>query len=456
MNQEIQKLEQELERCNHCQQLRAQIQSIKKAMEAMKVTQQATLPTPIPMLTTPSEFSQLSVVDHPQNPKPKLIFSEKIPENKTLAEIVKKSTQDKKYYVIYNGPMKGVYDDWAKAAPFTHQPKTIHKGGFLSIEEAKESLKEYEVLHPEQILKRADKAPAQAQRTPVQVRTGMLKNIPTRAEINDKKRVYRSNCRETLNLILNWTLDKRAILGYYPINKEQLTKLVIFPEASPSDTYQFFQYGLIDTILIFDNLNIIKEFPAGFIDAVKKFKNMIDTREPRDISLKFTSSQPIFNEEGECLIPAFQVVFMSVFPGDFQPIEQVQDLSIYSDEGRLASTLARVFERAQKITKESRTRINYKSRNTLIVSSKKNQIESREMRLLVDFESAFYNFSGLLEKLPDGIRRNLCHLLKDKEDHKCQLCASEMSEESNNAEDPTHVGKEEDETSESSINIIVE
>ncbi|RYR75437.1 hypothetical protein Ahy_A02g010087 isoform C [Arachis hypogaea] len=183
---------------------------------------------------------------------------------------------------------------------------------------------------------------------------------------------------------------------------------------------------------------------------------MIDTREPRDISLKFTSSQPIFNEEGECLIPAFQVIFMSVFPGDFQPIEQFQDLSIYSDEGRLASTLARVFKRAQKINKESRTRINYKSRNTLIVSSKRNQIESREMRLLVDFESAFYNFSGLLEKLPDGIRRNLCHLLKDKEDHRCQLCTSEMSEESNNAEDPTHVGKEVDETSESSINIIVE
>ncbi|RYR46605.1 hypothetical protein Ahy_A07g032351 [Arachis hypogaea] len=211
------------------------------AMEAMKVTQQATLPTPIPMLTTPSEFSQLSVVDQPQNLKPKLIFSEKIPENKTLAEIVKKSTQDKKYYVIYNGPMKGVYDDWAKAAPFTHQPKTIHKGGFSTIEEAKESLKEYEVLHPEQVLKRAEKAPAQAQRTPVHVRTGMLKNIPTRAEINDKKRVCRSNCRETLNLVLNWTLDKRALLGYYPINKEQLTKLVIFPEASPSDTYQFFQ-----------------------------------------------------------------------------------------------------------------------------------------------------------------------------------------------------------------------
>ncbi|RYR46959.1 hypothetical protein Ahy_A07g032849 [Arachis hypogaea] len=115
-------------------------------MEAMKVTQQATLPTSIPMLTTPSEFSQLSVVDQPQS---KLIFSEKIPENKTLAEIVKKSTQDKKYYVIYNGPMKGVYDDWAKAAPFTHQPRTIHKGGFLTIEEAKESLREYEVLHPE-------------------------------------------------------------------------------------------------------------------------------------------------------------------------------------------------------------------------------------------------------------------------------------------------------------------
>ncbi|RYR66525.1 hypothetical protein Ahy_A03g012539 [Arachis hypogaea] len=114
---------------------------------------------------------------------------------------------------------------------------------------------------------------------------------------------------------------------------------------------------------------------------------MIDNVNPRDISLKFTNSQPIFNEEEECLVPA----------------HQIQDLTIYSHEGRLASTLARVFERTQKITKESHTRINYKSRNTLLVSSKKNKIEEREMRLSVEFESAFYNLSGLLEKLPEGI-----------------------------------------------------
>ena len=53
LNQEIQKYEQELEKCKHCQQIRTQIQSLKKAIEAMKSTQQP----------KPSEFSQLSVVD---------------------------------------------------------------------------------------------------------------------------------------------------------------------------------------------------------------------------------------------------------------------------------------------------------------------------------------------------------------------------------------------------------
>ncbi|RYR68491.1 hypothetical protein Ahy_A03g014993 isoform B [Arachis hypogaea] len=193
---------------------------------------------------------------------------------------------------------------------------------------------------------------------------------------------------------------------------------------------------------------------------------MIDNVNPRDISLKFTNSQPIFNEEEECLVPAHQVIFMSVFPGNFQPIDQIQDLTIYSHEGRLASTLARVFERTQKITRESHTRINYKSRNTLLVSSKKNEIEEREMRLLVEFESAFYNLSGLLKKLPEGIKRNLCYLIKDREDHKCQLCVSELSEESNNETESTHMIKEEDNaseghmmkgedsTSEASLNII--
>ncbi|RYR74862.1 hypothetical protein Ahy_A02g009568 [Arachis hypogaea] len=174
---------------------------------------------------------------------------------------------------------------------------------------------------------------------------------------------------------------------------------------------------------------------------------MIDNVNPRDISLKFTNSQPIFNEEEECLVPAHQGIFMSVFPENFQPIDQVQDLTIYSHEGRLASTLARVFERTQKITRESHTRINYKSRNTLLVSSKRNEIEEREMRLLVEFESAFYNLSGLLEKLPEWIKRNLCYLIKDREDHKCQLCISKISEESNNEMGSTHMIKEEDSAS---------
>ncbi|RYR46781.1 hypothetical protein Ahy_A07g032597 [Arachis hypogaea] len=290
--------------------------------------------------------------------------------------------------------MKGVYDAWEKAAPFTHQSRIIHKGGFFTLEEAKESFREYEALHPEQTLKRADKAPIQTQRT------WIIRNIPTRAEIKEKKRVCRSNLKETLNIVLNWTEEKRAILGYYPIAKEQLTKLVIFPDASPSDTYQFFQYGLIDTILIFNDLKIITEFPAGFVDAVKRFKNMIDNVNPRDISLKFTNSQPIFNEEEECLVPAHQVIFMSVFSGNFQPIDQVQDLTIYSHE----------------------------------------------------------------EKLPEGIKRNLCYLIKDREDHKCQLCVSEISKESNNEMGSTHMIKEEDSASthikeedsgsEASLNII--
>ncbi|RYR07649.1 hypothetical protein Ahy_B05g075048 [Arachis hypogaea] len=228
--------------------------------------------------------------------------------------------------------MKGVYDAWEKAAPFTHQSRIIHKGGFLTLEETKKSFREYEALHLEQTLKRADKTPIQTQRT------GIIRDIPTRAEIKEKKRVCRSNLRETLNIVLNWTEEKRAIL--------------------------------------------------------------------------------------------------------------IQDLTIYSHEGRLASTLERVFERTQKITKESHTRINYKSRNTLLVSSKRNEIEEREMRLLVEFESAFYNLSGLLEKLPEGIKRNLCYLIKYREDHKCQLCASEISEESNNETESTHMMKEEDNASE--------
>ncbi|MED6144766.1 hypothetical protein PIB30_018614 [Stylosanthes scabra] len=53
LNQEIQKCKHELEKCKNCQQIKSQVQSLKKAIEAMESTQK----------TTPSEFSQLSVLD---------------------------------------------------------------------------------------------------------------------------------------------------------------------------------------------------------------------------------------------------------------------------------------------------------------------------------------------------------------------------------------------------------
>lgn len=61
-----------------------------------------------------------------------------LPESPPKSPVTKKTN---KFYVIFNRRMKGIYDDWHKAAPFITDRNIIHKS-YPTIDEAKQVLKE--------------------------------------------------------------------------------------------------------------------------------------------------------------------------------------------------------------------------------------------------------------------------------------------------------------------------
>ncbi|OWM87709.1 hypothetical protein CDL15_Pgr016405 [Punica granatum] len=65
-------------------------------------------------------------------------------EKPVIEKIVRNSVKAKKFYAIFNGPMKGIYDDWSKAAPFVTGNKSILHKSYDSMEAAKEALQEAE------------------------------------------------------------------------------------------------------------------------------------------------------------------------------------------------------------------------------------------------------------------------------------------------------------------------
>ena len=310
-----------------------------------------------------------------------------------------------------------------KVAPYVvGHSQIIHKS-FKTLDEAKMALDEYAKQHPENFFTRREgKAPA----TAFKRSKSMGERVQQRTEI----KVCRKNLQTTLSSISSWTDEKKTILGYYPINREQLTKLVVFPETSPADAYQFFLYGLIDTILIFKDLSVLSEFPHNLVETVKRFKKMVDKDCVRDISLSFISSQPIFDKEGDCVVPAYHIIFISVFHNRFPVLGEIKSLEDYEDPERLAGSLARIFYKVQKWSNNSHIRINYASKNSILFSHQRKMISPREWHSVVELETTFYNFEGLLTKLPQEVKMRLCFLLRSEADHKCALCTEEMDESS--------------------------
>jgi hypothetical protein len=68
------------------------------------------------------------------------IINSQIKGKNPLEEI--KISKHKKWYVVFNGPFPGIYDDWFKAAPHCQKISGVHHEAFATREEAQKALKE--------------------------------------------------------------------------------------------------------------------------------------------------------------------------------------------------------------------------------------------------------------------------------------------------------------------------
>lgn len=215
------------------EQLQKEIQQLQQCIQTLK----------------PSECATQSVVDPKTITKEKTQKDVQTPQQVAASAILKEKDEVKpalrpqqliKFYVLYNGEYKGIYEDWATVKVLISRTRNpIHKS-FTSKKEAEDSIKSYKEVLVAPVPKRS---------------LDLLGTTPTIAEVRHQR--IQQRIKEIT--ILEWNNAIRMIKDYdikepsfaaYPVWNGVYTKFNTLPGIDEDFLRLIFDLRLIETMYI--------------------------------------------------------------------------------------------------------------------------------------------------------------------------------------------------------------
>lgn len=333
------------------------------------------------------------------------------PQNKATAKrITAKEAQQEKYYVIFNGPFRGIYRDWHTVARLTQgMSKILHKS-YNTEEEANKAFAESNKEITTSI-------PTTSQITTLNKPEATIAKIPTFQErLQQKQKMSVQAFKNYWKSITKYS-EAATTLGFYPTNRSNTPKVVFVPGAAPMTIYQYFRYGFTDTIY-FTSEQAFSEFPQKFQNAIKFFKTKV-VKEEKVLFLRTHTSYPLLKGETG-LIPSLSVCRIGVASGDYLLRDEFpEDLTLTRET--MMRILAGVYFASQSLTSKeygkNNIRINYCDETSIIYSTSSKPITEDQIELLNAFQSPFNTFEGLLAPLDDVEKRQLCEMIRNRQTH---------------------------------------
>ncbi|CAL1389779.1 unnamed protein product [Linum trigynum] len=316
-----------------------------------------------------------------------------------------------KWYVIFNGPYRGVYHNWAIASQHINGKPVQHQS-FKTKETADEAYRQsYKVMAMKEPVKNQEQ---QSQKLVMKIPS--IKNILTTKEKEEQLKPIFQKFISNWDMIINYE-EKHTTMGFYPVSRGG-PKAVITEEASPELSFEFHQYGLIDTIYT-TTMKVFEYFPQRMRNVIRRYLELF--AKEREIFLKYTSSYPVF-DQGKLLIGSKAVILMGVSNHDYPIRDDLRDYEKkpdYQVKGLLA-----VCRALTKIEPESQIKVNYSSPDAIITSKTRGNMTKEEWVIITDKIKEFTEINGNLSALPIQIKKQLCNELTIYEDHLCEWCAS--------------------------------
>ncbi|CAL1383188.1 unnamed protein product [Linum trigynum] len=345
-----------------------------------------------------------------------------VEEDEKYEEDERKSKKGK-WYVIYDGPFRALYNNWAIVSHHVTGHNIKHQS-FSTKEEAEKSLKGTEQVLKESYREMAMKQKAEPttsqKRLVMKIPSISIKDIPTTRQKEEANRPTLQKFQQCWEDLLNYK-EIHTTMGFYPTFKGGPRAVIITDKIAPTTLFALHQYGLIDTIYT-QKTEIFDEFPTKFKTVVKRYSDSFS--KGREIYLRYTASYPVFNKE-ELIVPSKAIIKMGVSNGNYPTRDELEGTKIPEDYQ--VRSLYAVSQALYYLNPTDNIKVNYTSTNKIIISNSKNQITAEEWGFITDQAKDFINLEGTLAPLTSEQKQQLCELLQLHEDHICTHCAADMT-----------------------------
>ncbi|XP_042753650.1 uncharacterized protein LOC122195670 [Lactuca sativa] len=351
----------------------------------------------------------------------------------------------KKWYVIFNGENKGVYDDWGIASSYILGKNIIHKSyrtkneAETAYNEAYKAVITDNVKCSKTVLLTPQKSTSSfTPQKPVSIPRSLnqlnakiaLESILSTKEKEAMKKPSAKKFAELWDSLISYT-EVHSLMGFYPVARRPGPKAVFLADLSdPMTLWDYFIHGFIDTIYLEGtNLHCVSEFPSAVQTIIRNYKIRFAKQE-RGLFIKMHSSYPIFDEDSQLIVPSITFANMGISNGSKPTKDDLPRESPTQDH--LIFALAGVYLASSRIgngkDQKSRIRVNYASKTFIIYSLTDSEITPEAMKAIETFEQPFEKFSHQLAELPADSKKQLCKHIMHASRHNCSHCLENTEE----------------------------
>ncbi|CAJ2659837.1 unnamed protein product [Trifolium pratense] len=324
-------------------------------------------------------------------------------------------------YVIFDGPMKGIYRKWAIAKQHIIGKNVRHKG-YKTIKEAEQALYgPYKEITAAKDIQRSSTMESKKKLSIDKIR--QLEHQKTFHLADPTFTEFSLRWKWINNYIEEFSTD-----CFYPTNKYGCSKTVLLPGIDNQLCLSFFQNGLISTIYLEEkeqrSFGELKYFPEELQNLVQKFNNLF--AKGKEIFLQIDSTYPWYDEITLDLTIKPQYLIKIGISNKTYPT-----MSKEKNEWHPASYIAQMKHFRQKVARLTQ----YDDPSTVVYSDSRKPAKEKDLQAVKNLEERVDQLKEDYTKLPMVIREELCrNFTQSYKKHMCEICPPKSSAQNDKEE----------------------
>lgn len=367
---------------------------------------------------------------------PKKTESQDPAQSKDMEKGIQIPTNQKSYYVVFNGPNAGIYDSWDNAKKASEGVSGVRHKKYKNFLEAKTSAGIYcrekmvaplQLITSAEMLKPNNYAQALSNKGKTKVSLGKL---PVKEPVDEPNTLDELTVKDFMFLYSNARRAGEEMMveeHYFTTDKKNISYYNFCKNSNPEQVFEIFRCGLLRTIYPSSNLMEIRNFPKEIRHAVKKFRTKCLNNSEKDLFLKIQSSIPTWNTDGSVQCPSYHLIQIGVSNGEkYYPSQVTKDQLEEKDLPDLSKKcILKLMDQIINFKGDDKIFVNYQDDKCLIYSVSFKKMNKESENAIIAFQKTI--ISGRVLGDHDTL---LCDEVKKKTAQKkmpfsCKVCTKD-------------------------------